>query len=564
VDYDGKATKVEFSSDGRRVLVMTNALALGQALLLCDVETGRLIGQPLRSESSFFCWGFSPDDQRVVTVSEDGIARFWDAGTGGLISEPLNLRIKLGRPADSMAVSTDVQRVLTMSFPDGTAQLWDVGTGQTIGKPLNVGQSVLRAEFSPDGQRVLTQSEDGTAQLWDTQSAKAIGEPLTHGDRFASADFSPDGQLVLTVSRKDTTQPSDGPSMVQVWDARTGNVINEVLTQGDGGSNGPKFSADSRQVLNLSTVREASVMRQWDLVTGKPIGEPVTYGTRVSAVQFSPDARRVVAVSEGKRAWRDKTARLLDAATGNPLGASFKHEGPVTSAQFNPDGQRVVTASEDGTARLWDAQTGSPLGQPMKHEGRVNSAQFSPDGRRVVTASWDTTARLWDAQTGSPIGAPLRHQFRVTWAQFSPDGQRLLTSSHQDVLSNGTVWLWNAATHKLIGNPMRPAGQLTSAPQLSPDGKRIVTGASDHTARLWDAATGKEIGVAMRQGARLIQCGSARTGNAWSPAQMIKPRSSGMCRPSVKNRALRRSCSWRIWLKSPLASPFRPRGRRRW
>ena len=60
----------------------------------------------------------------------------------------------------------------------------------------------------------------------------------------------------------------------------------------------------------------------------------------------------------------------------------------------------------------------------------VYSAQFSPDGQRVVTASVDKTARLWDAASGKPIGEPMKHEGGTFHsAQFSPDGQRVVTAS---------------------------------------------------------------------------------------------------------------------------------------
>ena len=69
------------------------------------------------------------------------------------------------------------------------------------------------------------------------------------------------------------------------------------------------------------------------------------------------------------------------------------------------------------------------------------SAAFSPDGKRIVTASEDKTARLWDAATGKQIGEPLRgHEGAVMSAAFSPDGKRIVTAS-----ADNTARLWDAA-----------------------------------------------------------------------------------------------------------------------
>jgi dipeptidyl aminopeptidase/acylaminoacyl peptidase len=153
---------------------------------------------------------------------------------------------------------------------------------------------VESAQFSLDGQRVLTTSQDGKARVWDAASGKPIGEPMAPKAALWSAQFSPDSQRVLTTSSDD---------MAQLWDA----------------------------------------------VSGKPIGEPMKHDRGVNSAHFSPDGRWVATASS------DNTARLWDAASGKPLGEPLKHEDRVYSAQFSPDGQRVVTASADKTARLWDA-----------------------------------------------------------------------------------------------------------------------------------------------------------------------------------------------------------------
>ena len=67
----------------------------------------------------------------------------------------------------------------------------------------------------------------------------------------------------------------------------------------------------------------------------------------------------------------------------------------------------------------------------------VNGAAFSPTAS-IVTASGDETARVWDAATGRPIGEPLKgHENWVMSAAFSPDGKRIVTASRD---KTARVW----------------------------------------------------------------------------------------------------------------------------
>jgi len=323
---------------------------------------------------------------------------------------------------------------------------------------------VYSAQFSPDGQRVVTASGDNTARLWDAASGKPIGEPMKHEGLVDPAQFSPDGKRVVTSSTDSTAR---------LWDAASGKPIGEPMKHEKGVSSA-QFSPNGQRVVTAS---EDETARLWDAASGKPIGEPMKHDSIVNSAQFSPDGQRVVTASE------HATAQLWDAASGQPIGEPMKHEGNVYSAQFSPDGKRVVTASADETARLWDGASGKPIGKPMKHEGWVKSAQFSPDGKRVVTASQDKTARLWDAASGKPIGEPMKHEGLVDPAQFSPDGKRVVTASWGDK----TTRLWDSASGKPIGEPMKHDSYVYSV-EFSPDGQRVVT-ASGRTARLWDAAT---------------------------------------------------------------------------
>jgi WD40 repeat protein len=84
----------------------------------------------------------------------------------------------------------------------------------------------------------------------------------------------------------------------------------------------------------------------------------------------------------------------------------------------------------------------------------------------------------------------------MVWAaSFSPDGARIVTAS-----SDHTARIWDAQTGQPIGEPLHHNDQVRAA-SFSPDGTRIVTASVDHTARIWDAQTGQPIGEPLRHGA---------------------------------------------------------------
>lgn len=113
---------------------------------------------------------FSPDGRRVLTVSNDHLARIWDVETGAITT------VLAGHVEWVWAgqFSPDGQRVVTASR-DRTARVWDISTGKTIALLDGNTKDVWTASFSPDGQQVITGSLDGTARLWHLYpSTKAL------------------------------------------------------------------------------------------------------------------------------------------------------------------------------------------------------------------------------------------------------------------------------------------------------------------------------------------------------------------------------------------------------
>ena len=249
----------------------------------------------------------------------------------------------------------------------------------------------------------------------------------------------------------------------------------------------------------------ALMHRNWAL----PALPPLWHEHSVAMVQFSPDGRRVLSVSQDSRRMsrnfvalsqsditsvpdaRDKAAHLWNAETGT-LIAALPHDDFIYSGQYSTDGKRIVTASADGSARIWNATNGALL-VSLRHEGKVYRAEFSRDNARVVTASADKTARIWDAASGELKQTLRGHNSAMRLAQFSPDGKRVAS-----VTESGTIRLWELDSGELLSEfwGRHPVNALA----FSFSGARIVAACANGTAWLLDPGTVPMTATPVRHG----------------------------------------------------------------
>ncbi|MFZ4765553.1 MAG: toll/interleukin-1 receptor domain-containing protein [Roseimicrobium sp.] len=84
---------------------------------------------------------------------------------------------------------------------------------------------------------------------------------------------------------------------------------------------------------------------------------------------------------------------------------------------------------------------------------------------------------------------PPHHDSGVNCASFSADGKRIVTGSYDH-----TARIWDAATGKAVGSPMHHASKVELA-VFSPNGRFVVTVSDDNSSRLWNSTTGDPIGA---------------------------------------------------------------------
>jgi WD40 repeat protein/serine/threonine protein kinase len=357
--------------------------------------------------------------------------------------------------------SPDGQQVVSASW-DNTVRVWKADGSGTPIVLHGHDKEVESASFSPDGQQVVSASWDGTVRVWKVDGSGAPIVLRGHDGAVASASFSPDGRHVVSASADRT---------VRVWKA-DGSGAPIVLRGHDSAVYSARFSPDGRQVVSASA---DNTVRVWK-IDGR--GAPIVLRGRNSEVysaSFSPDGRQVVSASS------DKTMRVWKAdGSGAPI-VLRGHDDEVWSASFSPDGRQVVSASLDKTVRVWKVDgSGAPI-VLRGHDGAVTSASFSPDGRQVVSASADNTVRVWKADGVEEPRRLQGHDGDILMASFSPDGQQVVSASWDK-----TVRVWKAdgsgAPIVLRGHD----GAVTSA-SFSPDGQQVVSASWDKTVRVWKA-----------------------------------------------------------------------------
>ena len=290
----------------------------------------------------------------------------------------------VGRPA----FSPDSRYVLTHSN-DGTVRVWEARTGRELAV-VHRGRPVTGATFNPDGTQILVWF-DNVARIYDRSSGDWRVRMLSgHSGAVTYASYSADGRRIATSARDRT---------VRVWDAATGRE-QLVLTGHVGDVWSATFAYDGRRIVSVSADRTARV---WDSTTGESLAvikrmglpdqaEPIDFGM-TGTLGLSRDGRHLaVPYPLVTEIWDLETLQQVKLLSPTPGGA----HSPI----FSPDGQRLVTVTTQGGGRIhiWDWQNEQIVASvPSPHQLIISSAALSPDGSMLATGELvvGLSHRLW-------------------------------------------------------------------------------------------------------------------------------------------------------------------------
>jgi WD40 repeat protein/tRNA A-37 threonylcarbamoyl transferase component Bud32 len=231
---------------------------------------------------------YSPDGARIVTSGWDHSARIWDASTGAALRKlaGTSAGAKGGHSAsvNSAVFSPQDGKHIVTASDDGVIKIWDAESGVALKTLRGHSAAVQHAAYSPDGRFIVSSSRDKTARVWDAATGESLVTLTGHELSVLHAAFSHDGQFIATAS-EDTT--------VKLWNAATGQEL-RTLT----GHTAPvicvAFAPDGARLLSGSGDHTAKL---WDAQLGTEILSLKGHQQDVTSVAFSADGQTTLTAS---------------------------------------------------------------------------------------------------------------------------------------------------------------------------------------------------------------------------------------------------------------------------
>jgi WD40 repeat protein len=489
----GRCRAIDVTKDGKRI-----AIGNGAGLVICNQDGYRLFEIENKPEKRMQIFGgddrlkfggdfsfvrFSPNEKLVAAVTSDSpdVIKLLDSETGQELR-----RIALKAWLVRLDFSPDSNRIVTTER-DIAVRLYDVESSERLWSQVlkldNPFENYTSAvDFAPDGQSIAAAATDNCIYLLEPQTGEQMAKLKGHAGYPWAVCFSSDSRTLFSAGW-------DGP--IRRWDLNKRKQL--PLPQGVIGS---AVAAASPVDPWLAYVDDAGTIRLVSSTGGKELGTLTLPDTEYTQLLFSPDGRQLAGGGNFGElvhvaVW-DVGSRQLLHRWDWPKGRD--PHSHIECLSFTPDGKRLAGAVfRQHSAFIWDLTSGEQVAS-VKHKS-VYGLSFSPDGQTLATAGWDSAVRFWDASNGAVLREHTveknaddngRDDVRMYTVCYSPNGDEIATAH-----LSGDVRVWKAANMKLLRNFEVPGRFIYGAMCYSPDGLWLATGAMGGKVSLWDPQTGQ-------------------------------------------------------------------------
>jgi len=290
---------------------------------------------------------------------------------------------------DSVAFSPNGVKVLTGSN-EKLARLWDIRLLQRATKqqPSSIrehnqpiGSAALARRHSDGSWWCLTGSEDGVALLWDVRTRQVHQRLPGHLDMITSVAISLNGRRLLAGSVG---------GEVYLWRNERNYDRIHMLRGHSIGISCACFSPDQETILTASWDGTTCLWKAW--IGGEPHAFRIFRSPSdipVETAAFSHTGNRVLT------GMIDGSIGLWSLSRNSPERIWKGHDASVVSIAFSPDNSFLLSSAQDEKTYIWST-SGELIGQLAEQEKEIAIFAFSPNGRLLLTCDRrGSQIKLW-------------------------------------------------------------------------------------------------------------------------------------------------------------------------
>ncbi len=465
---------IALTKDGKKAII-----SIEQRLEIWNLEDGNNItlGNHNFKISSL---SISMDGKSAISVSnEDETFKIWDLEA---LKETRSWTapIKDLEMNELTSVAIDVDCPYGLGIYDSSYLIiWDINSGEMINPNSSYDEDssmiINAVALSAYGKYAFV-GERNRIKILDINREKEIGSLESHPDFILDISISPNGNFMLC---------STNSSSIYFY-----NLEKKLDNKQKGHFEwitALSMSSDEKYVISGAFDRNIKV---WELKTGRELcsrTENDSYGTTFDALAISPDNKHFFSAQKlGKlKYWNLEKGWNLENGKEYPSLDYGDHTYDVT---FTFEGKQIISIHPNKVNVFEIQGTNMTVYSKKLPISLKNIFAISPAGF-FINRTKENRISIWDLNKGWAQTVLEGHKEIITSIALSPDGLRLISGA-----SDGSCKVWDIKSGKELSVLFNRHNEEVYAITTSADGLNVASISKDNVIKIWKIENGKEIG----------------------------------------------------------------------
>jgi len=162
-----------------------------------------------------------------------------------------------------------------------------------------------------------------------------------------------------------------------------------------------RFSTKGNLVLAAGLA--TGEIKIWDMATGKLSLLLQDHTDQITSLKFAPGASFILASAS-----KDFTVKLWDMLDDGNMFRSLAPKEAIRAIKpsqvaFSPDAKRLASVGDGKLVHVWELENYTVEKTLQGHQNDVTGCLFSADGKFLYTSSFDTRVICWNVDTGEIV-----------------------------------------------------------------------------------------------------------------------------------------------------------------